>query len=142
MNKLYEFDYNGKHYEIKVNNRVRLALDQLQKEKLSKSLSKECVEVIASLDIENMDEKNVDIAKLAPMMPYIGEFQNMEVEPFEVFRTILKTLYQITNEEYEEICDSLDETLGAIELCKIVGKVSKDAFTLVEKMNKALGKAQ
>ena len=138
MNKLYEFDYNGTHYEIKVNNRVRLALDRLQKEKITKGLSKECIDAISKIDLSSLDEGNTDISKLAPMLPYMSEFQNIEVEPFEVFQTILRTLYHITDEQFEEICDMLDEKLGAMELCKVVGKISKDAFTLVEKMNKAL----
>ena len=138
MNNLYEFNYKGTSYEVKVNNRVRLALNELQKSKITKALSKECIEAMSKIDLSTLDEKNTDIAKLAPMLPYMSEFQNIEVEPFEVFKTILNTLYHITNEQFEEICDELDDKLGAMELCKVVGKISKDAFTLVEKMNKAL----
>lgn len=138
MNKIYEFDYKGTHYVIKVNNKVRIALSNLQKKKMKLEISPECLEKLSKLDFEKIQHSGELSEEMLGILPYINEFQDLEMDPFDVVKEILVTLYNITEDTFESIVEELDEKLGTENLCEVVGNINKQAFTLVEKMNKAL----
>lgn len=142
MSNLFSFVFKEKEYEVKVNNRVRKALNEFQKRNAKLSLSDDALIELSKIDFSKLDNENAteqeQIKALLPMLKYMNEFNSVSVDGFDVMYVILHTLYGTSNEEFDEIIESLEEQYGSVELCDIVGKINKEAFTIAEKMNNAL----
>lgn len=135
MNTIYEFDYKDTHYDLKVNLKTRLALNDYQFKKSKANFPSELLEEMAKI---NLDKINEDITQALPLLKYADILNNAGIDPFEVFKIMLQTQYKVTEAQYNDIVEYLEEKEGSMKLCEIVGKISKDAFTMVEQMNQAL----
>ena len=146
MNTIYEFDFKSKHYELKVNNKVRMAINDLKKSRGKMLLSSDAIEALKSVDFKDMlnkDEDDIqDLDKLIPLLPFFNEFDAIELDPYEVFYVTLHANYpDVSKEMFEKIVEELEEHEGVEELCSIVANVNDKVFTQVEKMENLLHKA-
>lgn len=138
MNKLYEFDYEGKHYVVKVNMAVRLAINEYRHNKAKLNLSDEVIDIISKIDMEKVNKDEIELKELAPLLKHTDCFESLDVDEIEVFKIVLKTLFNFTEEQCANVIDELEEKEGSLELCEIIGKLITEVFTQVERMNKAL----
>lgn len=137
---LHTFEYEGNSYEIKINNRVRKAINDFQVKNANINISEEALEVLSKLDLNSIDTKNESsLTSLLPLLPYMSEFSKIGGDSFDTLYVILHTLYpEVSQSEFDKMIDKWEEEIGSEKLCKLVGKIVKDAFTETEKLNKAL----